>query len=355
MTRFFKNRSKKTGLPPGSLVHIGDIKTKQVRISLVDYDEKKLVEKHHLSPEECLSYIETPAITWIQVCGISDPKAIETIGTHFKLHPLILEDILNSGQRSKIDMYQDYLFIVMRLPSFNQHNQFQDEQISLILGKNLVISFVENEEDIFEPIRERIRKGNGNSRIRKMGADYLMYSLLDMIVDYYFVILEKIDNQLEELEEELVKEPSTKALLKIQHQKRMITLLRKSIWPTREVINQFQHIDNPLINSTTRIYLNDVYDHTIQAIDTIEGFRDIAAGMLDLYISNINLKMNEIMKVLTVMATIFVPLTFIASIYGMNFENMPELHYSWGYPAVLLAMFLTALTMLVWFRYKSWI
>lgn len=341
------------GLPPGSMLALGNGKDTKVTISLFDFNETQVVEKHNLSPADCKEYIATPSVTWIQVSGVSDPKMIETIGAEFQLHPLILEDIISCGQRSKIDSYKEHLFIVMQLLTHNQRGRLEEEQVSFILDKNLVISFAEKEDDIFRSVKERIHKSN--SRIRKMGADYLVYALLDIIVDNYFVILEKIDHQLEELEEELIKEPGPQALLKIQQAKRNITLLRKSVWPTREVINQFQHVESPLVSNSTRVYLKDVYDHAIQAIDTIEGFRDIVSGMLDIYISHINLKMNEVMKMLTVVATVFVPLTFIASIYGMNFDNMPELHYEWGYPIVLCVMLAIALFMLVHFRRKKWI
>lgn len=341
------------GLPPGSLMVLPNGKETGVTISLIDFNEAQVIEKHNISPTECKEFIETPTVTWIQVSGVSDPKMIETLGTEFQLHPLILEDIISCGQRSKIDSYKEHLFIVMQLLSYSDTGKLQEDQVSIVLGKNLVISFAEKHDDIFRPIKDRVHKSN--SRIRKMGADYLVYAILDIIVDNYFVILEKIDHQLEDLEEELIKEPGPQALLKIQQAKRNITLLRKSVWPTREVINQFQHVESPLVTHSIRVYLKDVYDHAIQAIDTIEGFRDIVSGMLDIYISHINLRMNEVMKMLTVVATLFVPLTFIASIYGMNFDYMPELHHEWGYPIVLCAMLAIALFMLVHFRRKKWI
>lgn len=353
MSKYLKHHTKKIGLPPGSLVHTSNGKESKVTISVIDFDEKRLIEKQDISPHECIEYMISPATTWIHICGINDLKAVETIGNHFHLHPLILEDIVSCGQRCKIDTYQDHLFIVMQMLSYNGSGKLQEDQVSLILGKNYVISFVETQEDIFNSIRQRIRKIN--SRIRQMGADYLMYSLLDVIVDNYFVVLEKMDLLLEGLEEELTHDPSSQVLLKIQQAKRNNALLRKSVWPMREVINQFQRVDTSLVSQPVRVYLSDVYDHAIQAIDTIEGFRDIVSGLLEMYISNINLRMNEIMKVLTVMSTIFVPLTFIASIYGMNFDNMPELHSQWGYPTALLLMFIVAIFMMAFFRRKKWI
>jgi magnesium transporter len=353
MSKYLRQHSKKAGLPPGSLVTLGNGKEAKETVSLIDFTETQVTEKHNISPAECKDHIAASTITWIQVTGVSDPKIIETLGSEFKLHPLILEDIISCGQRSKIDSYKEHLFIVMQLLSYGESNKLQEVQVSIVLAKNLVISFAEKQDDIFHAIKERIHKSN--SRIRKMGADYLVYAILDVIVDNYFVILEKIDDQLEQLEEELIREPGPQALLKIQQAKRNITLLRKSVWPTREVINQFQHIESPLVTQSIRIYLKDVYDHAIQAIDTIEGFRDIASGMLEIYISHINLRMNEVMKMLTVVATLFVPLTFIASIYGMNFDYMPELHHEWGYPIVLCVMLVIALFMLLHFRRKKWI
>lgn len=353
MSKYLRQHSKKLGLPPGSLVAPDNGKDAKETISLIDFTETQVIEKHNISPAECKEYLAKSTITWIQVSGVSNPKTIESLGNEFQLHPLILEDIISCGQRSKIDTYQEHLFIVMQLLSYSESNKLQEAQVSIVLGKNLVISFAEKHDDIFRPIKERIHKSN--TRIRKMGADYLVYAILDIIVDNYFVLLEKIDYQLEELEEELIKEPGPQALLKIQQAKRNITLLRKSVWPTREVINQFQHVESPLVTHSIRVYIKDVYDHAIQAIDTIEGFRDIVSGMLDIYLSNINLKMNEVMKMLTIVATLFVPLTFIASIYGMNFDYMPELHYKWGYPIVLCSMLVIALVMLVHFRRKKWI
>lgn len=356
MSKYLKHHSKKAGLSAGVLIPQENEIEHKVTISIMDFDTEHVFEKTNISAEECLQYIETPAVTWIHVCGVSNPKIIEALGNHFRLHPLILEDIISCGQRSKMDTYNEHLFIVMQILSYtNSHgsSKLEEGQVSLVLGKNIVISFTEKQEDIFNSIREKIRKTN--SRIRQMGAEFLLYALLDIIVDNYFVILEKMDSQLEYLEEELIKEPGPQALLKIQRAKRNITLLRKSVWPTREVINQLQHVETPLMTSSVRVYLKDIYDHAIQAIDTIEGFRDIVSGMLDIYISHINLRMNEIMKVLTIVATLFVPLTFIASIYGMNFKYMPELDYKWGYPAVLFIMFVIAINMLIQFRRKKWI
>lgn len=352
MARLLKQRSKKVGLPPGTLVREENKSSYKIKISLLEYNEETFLEKDDISIQDCINYLDTPLMTWIQVYGVNDPDVLTSIGTRFKIHPLILEDILTTGQRAKLDVYQDQLFIVVRR-LFQEKEELKDEQVSIIIGPNYVISFLEHEDPIFTSIKERIRKEN--SRIRKMKSDYLAYTLLDTIVDHYFIVLEKIDIQLESLEEELVTTPKPSTLQKIQHAKREAIFLRKSVWPMRDVISRFQRIESPLVSSTTQLYLRDVHDHTIQTIDVIEGFRDIVAGMLDLYLSNINIRMNEIMKVLTVVSTIFVPLTFITSLYGMNFEYMPELHTHWGYPLVLLTMLVSAGSMLIIFRRYKWL
>jgi len=354
MPRFIKKRSKKVGLPPGTLVHIGEKKTEKVRISLIDYDEANFEEKEIKTVEECFPFKDKTTITWINIDGVHDIKIIEKIGKHFDLHPLILEDIVNTGQRPKIEDFEDYIFIVLKMLYYNEKkDEIQTEQVSLILGSNFVISFQEREGDVFNPIRERIRSGKG--RIRKMGADYLTYALIDTIVDSYFIILEKLEEKIESMEEELVTNPTPETLQAIHHLKREMIFLRKSVWPLREVVSLLERGESVLINESTDIYLRDVYDHTIQVIDTIETSRDILSGMLDIYLSSISNRMNQVMKVLTIIATIFIPLTFIAGIYGMNFKYMPELEWFWAYPLILGTMIVIGILMLVYFRRKKWL
>jgi len=279
---------------------------------------------------------------------------IEKIGKHFSIHPLILEDILHTGQRPKMEDFEDYIFLVVKMFYYDEKDdEIKMEQVSLLLGSNFVISFQEREGDIFDPIRERIRNHKG--RIRMMKADYLGYALLDTIVDNYFIILEKVGENIENMEEELVTRPTPETLQTIHNLKRELIVLRKSIWPLREVVNSLERGESPLINEATGVYLRDVYDHTIQVIDTIETFRDMVSGMLDIYLSSISNKMNEVMKVLTIIATIFIPLTFVAGIYGMNFEFMPELKWHWGYFAALLVMVAVAVIMVFYFRRKRWL
>lgn len=354
ISKTIKFRVKKAGLAPGSLISAGEIKPDKVQISFFDYNAEKLIEKQDATIQDCLTGLSTKETTWINISGIDDIHTIEIIGRHFGLHSLLLEDIVSSGQRSKLDDYKETIYIVAKMLSYNAESlTVEDEQVSLVLGKNFLISFLESKNNVFAPIYERLRPKN--SKIRQRGADYLCYTLLDCLVDNYFLILEKVDGKLEHLEEELFKFPTPNTLQKIQKTKREITLLRKSIWPMREVISNFRRIDSPLIQESTKLYIQDVYDHTIQAIDAIESFRDISSGMLDIYLSNISLKMNEIMKLLTVVSTIFVPLTFLASIYGMNFDNIPELHLKYGYEAVLTLMACITAGMLYYFQHKGWI
>jgi len=346
--------AKKAGLPPGTLVHVGERKLDKVRITIIDYDENTFQERQVDRIEECFQFKTTPTVTWINIDGLHHVKIIEDIGTHFDLHPLTLEDILHTGQRPKFEDLERYLFVVLMMFRFDDESQtVVSEQVSLILGSNFVISFQENVGDVFEQIRDRIRNAKG--RIRKMGADYLMYALLDAVVDNYFGILEKLGEKIESLEEELIGDPSERTLQQIHRLKREMVFLRKSVWPLRELINGLDRSESFLIQASTGVYLRDVYDHTIQVIDTVESFRDMVSGMLDIYLSSISNRMNAVMKVLTIIATIFIPLTFVAGIYGMNFEHMPELKWQYGYAAVWLVMIVAAGLMVLYFKKKKWL
>lgn len=355
MARLYPKKTRPVGLPPGSLLYTGTEEADKIHLSMIEYAGDSFIEKENISIDDCLKYLNSPAMTWIQVYGVSNSQTIATIGKHFNLHTLVIEDILSTGQRSKLDIYQeDQVFIVVRLLQYDDEtNLLKDKQISLAFGPNYLISFLECGEDIFKPIKERLH--SGSQRIRTQGSDYLAYTLLDLIVDHYFVTLEKVDGYLDQLEEELMHLPKPQTLQKIQHAKRDMIVLRKATWPMRDVVNRFSRLDCPIVNSTTQIYLHDVYDHIVQIIDIIEGFRDVVSGMVDIYLSNINIRTNDIMKVLTIVSTIFVPLTFISSLYGMNFEHMPELHVWWGYPFVLILMLAVAGGMLLFFRQKKWI
>ncbi|HII05973.1 MAG TPA: magnesium/cobalt transporter CorA [Methanotrichaceae archaeon] len=357
MARIFKIRTKKVGQPPGTLVHVGEARTEPVRITVLDYDLDQLQEFCVTSIDQCLDFKKKPSVTWINVVGVHRPKVIEKIGDCFDIHPLILEDILNTEQRPKIEDFDDYIFIVLKMLSSDDTDdgmeEIRSEQVSLIVGQGFVISFQETGGDVFDPVRDRIRKSKG--KIRKTGADYLAYALIDAIVDNYFLILEDVGEDLEVLEEELVTNPSSDTSHQIHEMKRDMIFLRKSVWPLREVISRLSRGESEIFEESTEIYLRDVYDHTVQVIDAIETFRDILSGMLDIYLSSISNRMNEVMKVLTIIATIFIPLTLVAGIYGMNFDYMPELRWRWGYPAVLLFMLFTGFLMVLYFRRREWL
>ena len=354
MSKLIKKRSKKAGLPPGTLVHIGEKKAETLKITVMDYDEANFQEREIRTIEECFVFKDTPTVTWINIDGLHQIEILEKLGRCYGFHPLVLEDILNTDQRPKMEDYGDYLYIVLKMLSYNDKNsEIETEQVSLILGPNFIFSFQEKEGDVFDPIRERIRSGKG--RIRKMGADYLAYALLDSIVDNYFTIMEKLGETIEFLEEELVTQPTPETLQTIHQLKRELIFLRKAVWPLREVIGGLERGELVLIKETTRIYLRDVYDHTIQVIDTIETFRDMISGMLDIYLSSVSNRLNSVMKVLTIIATIFMPLTFVAGIYGMNFKFMPELEWRWGYPMVWVLVVVIGVFMLIYFKKKRWL
>ena len=354
MQNLIKKRSKKAGLPPGSLIHIGEKRIEKTKITLFDYDELHFQEKEIRKVDECLEFKTKPTITWINVEGIHEIDILEKLGNYYEIHSLALEDILNTDQRPKTDDFDGNIFIVLKMLSYNDKSkEVITEQVSFILGSSFLISFQEGiEGDVFNPVRERLRTNKG--RIRKSGADYLTYSLLDAIVDNYFIVLEKLGEKIEFLQEELIKNLTPKTLHEIHELKRELIFLRKSIWPLREVISALQRQESILIKDTTRIYLRDVYDHAIQVMDSIETFREMISAMIEIYLSNLNNRINSVMKVLTVIATIFMPPTFIVGIYGMNFKYMPELDWKYGYPTVLLLMLFIAVTMLVIFKKKKW-
>jgi len=354
MARFVKKRSKTIGLSPGSMVHVGKKKTDIVKITVLDYNVSKVEEERVVDVKDCFPFKEKPSVTWINVVGLHDVDTIGNLGSHYDIHSLVLEDIVNTSQRPKMEDYDGYLYIVLKMLHYNDKlNEVEAEQVSLILGNNFVICFQEKEEDVFDSVRDRIRNDKG--RIRKMGADYLCYVLLDAIIDNYFVILEKIGEKLEGLEDEVVLNPNPTILQTIHSLKREMLFLRKSVWPLREVVSGLQKNGSTLIKKTTGIFLRDIYDHTIQVIDAIETYRDLISSLIDIYMSSVSNKMNEVMKVLTIFAAIFIPLTFIAGIYGMNFENMPELSIPWAYPMVWVVIILVSVSLLGYFKHRKWL
>ncbi len=354
MPRFFKRQLKKAGASPGTLVHIGDQKVDETRITLIDYDEAHLQERVLDSIEEALPLKDLPTVTWINIDGLHEIDTVEKVGQHFNIHPLVLEDILNTGQRPKTEEFEDVIFVVLKMLHYNENSgQISSEQFSLVLGSNFLITFQEIQGDVFRTVRERIRKSK--TRIRKAGCDYLAYALIDAIVDHYFVILEALGDKIEDIETQLLDNPTRDTLEIIHEMKREMIYLRKQVWPIREIINGLVKSESSLIQEQLHVYFRDVYDHTIQIIDTIESYRDILTGMLDIYLSTLSNRMNEVMKVLTIIATIFIPITFIAGVYGMNFKFMPELEWRGGYFMVWGIVIVVVGIMIGFFKKKQWL
>jgi magnesium transporter len=353
MSLFLKKSSKKAGLPPGTVVFVGEKKVEEIRITIIDYDEDQYEEREIKNIEDCFPYKDTPSISWINIDGVHQVEVIEKLGQHFVLHPLLQEDVVNTHQRPKFDEFEDHLFIVLRMFFFNEEeNELEGEQISLIVGANFVISFQERKGDVFEQVRERLRNGRG--RIRKKGSDYLAYSLIDAIVDSYYNILERLGESIETLQEQLVAEPKRKDLQIIQALKRDMLFFRKSVYPLREVVGGLAKSESTLVKEDVLVYVRDVYDHVIQAIDTIETFRDMLSAMMDIYLSSLSNRMNEVMKVLTIIATIFIPMTFLAGVYGMNFKYMPELEWRYAYLFFWIVVSGVLIAMVAYFKRKKW-
>lgn len=353
MPRFVKKVSRKAGLPPGTIVHFGDRKAEKVTITLTWYDGDQVEERVLDRIEDAFPFRERPAVTWLNIDGLHRPEVIEKAGSIAGLHPLLLEDIVTAGQHPKVEDFGDYLFVVLRMLNYRDDtSEVEAEQVSIVLGNSYVITFRERESDIFRPVSGRIKAARG--RIRTMGADYLAYALLDAVVDGYFAVLEKSGEKIERIEDDLVARPTREILHQIQDLKREMLFLRRSVWYLREVLLYLERGESSLISEPTRIYFKDVYDHAIQVIDTVETFRDMLSGMLDIYLSSMSNRLNEVMKVLTIIATVFIPLTFVAGVYGMNFKFMPELAWRWGYPLVLLVMAAMAAGMMVYFKKKKW-
>ncbi len=352
--KFFPSRAGKAGLPPGSMVYVGEKELAEPLITVFDYTASDYREIIAESVEETFQFRDTLASTWINISRISEAGAVERIGNYFRIHPLTLEDILTQGQRPKIEDLEDYLFIILNMLSYDANNGgIREEQVSIVLGGNWLITFQEIEGDVFNAVRDRIRTGKG--RIRKDGVDYLAYSLIDAVVDNYFIVMERLGEQLANIEVELMNNPGRDILHRIHTLRQQMLLLRRSVWPLREVVSRLSRNESELINDQTGIYFRDVYDHVIQVIDSAETYREMLSGILDTYLSSVSNRLNEIIRVLTIISTIFIPLTFISGVYGMNFRYMPELDVWWGYPAVWCVMVLIALLMIAYFRRKRWL
>ena len=354
MSESLSSAAEKSGLPPGSLVHVGEVHKHEHKISVVNYN-KSTLEKHTVkSIEELLPYKTSDTITWVIVDGLKDVSIIDAIGQHFDIHALVLEDILNTHQRPKFEEFDDYLYIVLKAISLgNEEFNVEYEQISLLILNNFVFTFKEKPDELFNPILTRLN--NEKSQIRNLGADYLAYVIMDAVVDEYFALQDTFDELIESVEDDLLTNPSTKTLSKIQKFKRELIFLRRTVSPLRELLAAIQRSESPLLDEKTRRYFGDVYDHAIRIIEAMESYRDLIAGMLDIYLSSVSNKMNETMKVLTVFASIFIPLTFIAGVYGMNFEYMPELKWRWSYPALWIVFVGVSVFLLRFFKKKNWL
>lgn len=346
-------KAKAKQLPPGTITHVGQRRLEKAKITLIDYTANQFQEKELANIEAAFTNRPAGGVTWINIDGLHDTELTEKIGQHFGIHPLVLEDLSNTTQRPKYENYDGYIFVVMKMLNYSEETgKTTAEQLSLIIGKDYLLTFQEQPGDIFDPLRERIRNAKG--RIRSAGPDYLAYSLIDAAVDNYFVILEAFGEKIEDIEDRLVSNSRPKVLQTIHQLKREMLFIRRAVWPLREVINGLQRRESPLIQATTGIYLRDLYDHTIQIIDTVENYRDMASGMLDIYLSSINNRLNEVMKILTIFSTIFIPLTFVTGVYGMNFKYMPELNWHYAYFVIWGVMLAAAGSMLVYFKNKKW-
>jgi magnesium transporter len=351
--RFLKKRSVKSGLAPGTLVHIGQAPSRDALVTTICYSPTMLEEQQYRKLAVCLPHLTQAGIRWVNVEGVHDLEVIRCLGDCFQFHPLVLEDIVNTAQRPKIEDYGDYLFIVLRMLRPTSEG-YSSEQLSIILTADHLFSFQEGiAGDAFDGVRERIRNTKG--KIRGLGADYLAYALIDAVVDSYFSVLEELGERIVNVEDQLTLTAAPDSLRLINEMKKEIIFLRKAVWPLREAISFLERGDSALLNEATRLYFRDVYDHTVQVIDTVETYRDLLSGMHELYLSSISNRTNEIMKFLTIVGTIFMPLTFLVGVYGMNFRHMPELEWQNGYYGVWLIMVLISLAMIYYFRKKRWL
>lgn len=352
-----KNRTskyrKKIGLSPGSVVYTGDKETQKLAIESFDFNSEFLDEKTHSQIEDIFHYKTTKTVSWININGLNHVEAIEKIGAHYNLHPLTLEDIVNTSHRPKLDDYDNYVFIVLKMLYYDKDEQVITEQVSFILGESYVLSFQEAEGDVFNSVRERIRYAKG--RIRTLGSDYLLYALIDAVTDHYFIIIETLSNKIEDLEDNLFNGFSQEEISQqIQNLKREVLKVRRAIFPLREIISKIEKNENNFIKDKTIHYFRDIYDHVVQISENIEIYRDMIWGLMDMYMTTISNKMNEVMKVLTIISTIFIPLSFIAGVYGMNFDNIPELHYKYAYFILWGIMVFLFASMLYYFKKKKW-
>jgi magnesium transporter len=345
--------NKKVGQLPGSLIHVGKIINQHVKTTLIDYNSIDYNEVVCNQVDECLNFDNLGNTYWLNVDGLHQTNVIKAIGAKLNLHPLLLEDIVNTNHRPKVEEFEGYLFFTLKMITVSVNKNIETEQVSLVLGPNWLVTFQEQEGDVFDMIRLRLKENKGI--IRKSKADYLMYSIIDIIVDHYFLIIDFLNDKIEDLEEEILHDPTQESSIKIQNLKRLLMNFRKSILPLREAVSSLQKYNNDLINEGTLRYFRDVYEHLIHLTDNLESQRDMLASIMDLYLSGISNKMNQVMKVLTIIATMFIPLTFIVGVYGMNFENMPELKWKYGYFAIWGIMLVIVILMVAYFKRKKWL
>ena len=348
-----KKTSAKVGLPPGSIFHVGEQKIEKAKITLTEYDEKKVETFEINSVEEIDPFTDTPQVTWVNVCGLHDTELIKQIGEKFNIHPLVLEDILNTETRPKIEITDDYIFVAMKMLTHNKsEDQIDTEQVSFLLGNSFVFSFLEKSDSVFKPIKDRITEQLG--RVRKQPSDYLFYALMDVVVDEYFLVLEQLEQNIESLDDEVIKDGDKSQIEKIYLLKNKLLLTRRSLWPLREIFTRLTREETKLINKKIVPYLRDLLDHTMHITETIEFQHEITNGLMQTHLSMMSYKMNEVMKILTVVSTIFIPLTFIVGVYGMNFPNMPEMKWPWAYSALWGIMICIVIFMVFYFKKKKW-
>ncbi|MEN9501011.1 MAG: magnesium/cobalt transporter CorA [Pseudomonadota bacterium] len=345
----FGKRYNLPGTPPGTLTSHTHSDAPQIR--LFEYDAEQFTEIVAPSEEQCQAATHNQLQDWLDISGTYDVKTVSRLGEIFGLHPLALEDILNSGQRPKLDFHEQYTFLILNLPYWID-GDIVLEQVNLFIGNGHLLSFCSNSA-AFEPVRERLRKGMG--RIRGRGVEYLLYTLVDVVIDSAFPLLEAFGEHIEDLEEQVLSNPNKRLLNQLHDLKRDLLLLRRALWPQREVLSRLIQHDGDLVNTELRPYFSDCYDHAVQIIDLIETYREMLSGMFDIYLSSLSNRMNDIMRVLTIVGTIFIPLTFIVGVYGMNFENMPELHWHYGYYDVWGIMLVLAIAMLAAFKWRKWL
>jgi magnesium transporter len=348
-----KRSSDKKGLPPGTPIHIGQRRIDVPKILLIDFNAEKIIIETNPTTEQLTQPPPKQMVRWIHLSGVHDVELVQAICRPYKIHPLVVEDVVNTEHRPKLEVQSEYIFIVLKVFNLSEEDGVILEQVSILLGQSFILTFQESADELFQSIIPRLQQSHGN--LRASGPDYLAYTVLDVIVDEYFVFTESLSEKIEELEDEVIEDPTTQTLQDMYRLKRIVSIARRNLWPLRENVGRIYRDPSPLIIPATGIYLRDLYDHVIQVNDYLESYREALSSMLDTYLSSVSNRMNAVMKVLTVISTVFIPLTLIAGIYGMNFYNMPELSWSYGYTTIMLVMLILGTIMLSYFRKIEWI